>query len=613
MAHSLQISDADSKSELINELSVSRFKNLGRKHFHFGDVESRNFLKYFTNSAKFFHFNLHSGIDELFLRFEEADYFWALNSRLNNFLRGYYKKKYDEKANSDFQNNIRNLYNKWIKIQSAEEKKHIALLIISSLNKIESDDIYNLFIHANILIFEHELNDPIKADEILEKAFELTEIEDFNEYSMELRYLVRMYQGFLHFNDKSIFEANQKFSDALNYKNGISALFYKAVTDIYLSGSESVNVALQSIIEYDFKRISFGLESNNLSVYNYFLINNIISGIFNYLELADYSDEIENFFNEQRFGAEEKLSKFLPEFDKFRNLRMDDLNLDEFRPAINFIQNIIHSDQTHKNLLYYTAVDLTEKKFKTTIKSIYDYIVNKNYSGIEDKLNYFDAEIEKIKAKIEKFSRDGKSLIEKIKKEAKENISEFEAKIEYNLNLLDNRLNNLNLQSNYNPVNAFKNSLTYSFVISLLIFLVAGMASYSNVTSGDTVEVHSSLYSFIAPGVKWGSITFLLGFLFAIFSSISAIMERSTQKQRIVQRISFVKNQRERQIKELEKKKENDIKTASENLSEIKKEYEAQIEKFKNDKIEKEAEIRKETDERIRKESEPIKPFLIES
>ncbi|MBL1212491.1 MAG: hypothetical protein HND52_03920 [Ignavibacteriae bacterium] len=613
MAHSLHISDADSKSELINEFSISRFKNLGRKHFHYDENKNGNFLKYFTNSAKFFHFNLGGDIDELFIKFEEAHYFWALNSKLNNYLKEFYKKNYEGKANNEFQTNIKTLYNKWIKIQSAEERKQIALLIISSLNKITADDIFNLFIHSSILIFDPKISDLNKADELLEKAFELTEVEDFNEYSMELRYLIRLYQGFLHYKSKSILEANQKFSDALNYKDGISALFYKAVTDIYLNGSESVNISLQSIIEYDLKRISFGLLSNNLSVYNYFLINNIICSIFNFIELADYSDEIEKFFTEQKFGSNEKLEQFVKEFDRFRNLRMDDLNLDEFRPEINFIHNIIHSEQTHKNLLYYTSVNLTERKFRTTIKSIYDYIVNKNYKGIEDKLNYFDAEIEKIKAKIEKYNREGKGLIEKIKNETKENIAEFERKIEHNLSLLDNRLNNLNLQNSYNPVNAFKNSLTYSFVISLLIFLVAGMASYSNVTGGDVIEMHSSIYSFLAPGVKWGSIAFLLGFLFAIFSSISAIMERSTQKQRIVQRIGFVKNQRERQVKELEKKKEHDIKIAGENLAEIKKEYEAQIEKFKNDKIEKEQEIRKEADEKIQKESEPIKPFLKES
>jgi ABC-type multidrug transport system fused ATPase/permease subunit len=375
-------------------------------------------------------------------------------------------------------------------------------------------------------------------------------------------------------------------------------------------GGDSVNPGLQSILEYDFTRINFALETNSLSVYNYFIKNNVISNFFHYELLSGLGEEFENFFNEQKFGSDTNLKNLISEFDKFRNLRMDDLDLGEFKVAINFVEKIIHSEQTHKNVLYHSSIDLTKKKFKNIISSIYDFIVDKNYKGIDEKLNYFETETVKIKEKLEKFSREAKTIVEKIKKESKASISQLEKKIEHNIAILDNKLTNLNTHVSYNPFSAFKNSLTYSFVISLLIFLVAGMASYSNNTGGNAVDFQSSFALFITPGIKWGAVTFLLGFLFAIFSAVSAIMERATQKQKIVQRIGYVKNEKERQIDAHNKKRESDIKSVNENLEEIKSEYEAQIEKLKKDKLNKENEIKKEADDKIKKESAPLKPFL---
>ncbi len=608
MAHSLNITDEESRSQMIQDLSISRFQNLGRKYFHFEEKETRNFLKFLTNSAKFYHFHLDESIDELFIKVEEGNYYWAVSSPVNNFVREFNKSS--SKNSSETQSNIYNLYTKWIKSKSAEEGRHLSQMVINGLKKCESDDLFNLLVHSMILIYEPEFFDPVKSNEILEKAFEITELGDFNSYSTEVQYLIRLYQGYSNFIDKNFFEANQKFQDALIYKTGISATFYKTLTDFIIIGGDTVNPGLQTITEYDFKRITFALETNNLSVYNYFLKNNIVSNFFHYELLAGLGEEFENFFNEQKFGYDTKTKNLITEFDKFRNLRMDDLDLHEFEVPLNFLEKILHSEQTHKNVLYHSSIDLTKKKFKNIISSIYEFIVAKNYKGIQEKLNYFETESSKIKEKLEKFNREAKTIIEKIKKESKTNIAQLEKKIEHNIAVLDSKLNNLNTHSSYNPFSAFKNSLTYSFVISLLIFLVAGMASYSNNTAGDTTDFQSSFALFITPGIKWGAITFLLGFLFALFSAVSARMERATQKQKIVQRIGYVKNEKERQIEAYNKKRESDIKSVNENLEEIKTEYETQIEKLKQDKIDKENEIKKETDEKIKKESAPLKPFL---
>ncbi len=608
MAHSLNITDEDARSQMIQDLSISRFQNLGRKYFHFEEKESSNFLKFLTNSVKFYHFHLDESIDELFIKVEEGHYYWAINSPVNNYVREFNANS--SKNNSETQLNIQTLFTKWVNSKSTEEGRHLSQMVMSGLKKCESDDLFNLIVHSMILIYEPEYFNLIKSNEILEKAFEITKLGDLNSYSTEVQYLIRLYQGYSNFIDKNYFEANQKFQDALIYKAGISATFYKTLTDFIIIGSEVVNPGLQTIIEYDFKRIAFAIETNNLSVYNYFLINNIVSNFFQYEIIAELGEEIENFFNEQKYGSDNKLKNLITEFDKFRNLRMDDLDLDDFETSLSFVEKIVHSEQTHKNILYHSSIDLIKKKFKNIINSIYEYIVSKNYEGIEEKLDYFETEMAKIKVKLEKFSRESKTLIEIIKKEAKSDIAQLEKKIEHNISILDNKLNNLNSNSSYNPFSAFKNSLTYSFVISLLIFLVAGMASYSNSTGGDAVDFQSSFARFITPGIKWGAITFLVGFLFAIFSAVSAIMERATQKQRIVQRIGYVKNEKERQIEAYNNKKESDIKSVNDNLEEINTEYESQIEELKQEKIDKEDEIKKETEEKIKKESAPLMPFL---
>jgi hypothetical protein len=609
MAHSLNITYEESKTQMIQDLSISRFQNLGRKYFHFDDVKEQNFLLYLTNSAKFYSFHLDNDIEELFIKLEEGHFFWAINSPINIFFRDYYKKHYKEMPNN--QSNIQDIYTKWTKSKSIVESKHNSSVVINTIKKCEEDNLFSLIINSMILIYEPELFDPVKSNELLEKAFEQTDLAAFEYYSTELKYLIRLYQGYIQFIDNNFLEANQKFQDAIIYKSGISALFYKTLTDFILYEGENVNQGLNSIIEYDYKRITFALETNNLFVFNYLVKNNIVSNFFKYELVTGLGDEFEAFFNEQKLGSDQKLKKLQTEFDNFKNLRMDDLDLQIFEPSLNFVEKLIQSEQTYKNVLYHCSINLIKQKFKDILKSIYNFVVSNNYKGIEEKLSYFDKESEKIKIKLDKFNQDAKKIADNLKIESKNNIAELERKIDHNIALLDNKLNNLSLHSSYNPLNAFKNSISYSFIISLLIFIVAGMASYTNVSAaGDPSINQSSVLAFITPGIKWGSITFLLGFLFALFSSVSAITERSAQKQKIVQRIGYVKNEKERQIEIINKNRELDIRNVNENLAELKIQYQAQLEKIAKDKSAKEIELKKEADEIIAIQSLPIQPFL---
>ena len=131
MAHSLNITDEESRSQMIQDLSISRFQNLGRKYFHFEEKETRNFLKFLTNSAKFYHFHLDESIDELFIKVEEGNYYWAVSSPVNNFVREFNKSS--SKNSSETQSNIYNLYTKWIKSKSAEEGRHLSQMVINGL------------------------------------------------------------------------------------------------------------------------------------------------------------------------------------------------------------------------------------------------------------------------------------------------------------------------------------------------------------------------------------------------------------------------------------------------------------------------------------------------
>ena len=106
------------------------------------------------------------------------------------------------------------------------DSKYFALSVIKQIKNARKNAL-NLILHATILAYDKVLFDPAEALQQLEEAENVLLAKDLDELeSMELRYVIKLYKGFIYLKTGEFDNARQYLEEALNYKeNGISAIF----------------------------------------------------------------------------------------------------------------------------------------------------------------------------------------------------------------------------------------------------------------------------------------------------------------------------------------------------------------------------------------------------
>src|SRR5690606_10251857 len=136
--------------------------------------------------------------------------------------------------------------------------------------------------------------------------------------------------------------------------------------------------------------------------------------------------------------------------------------------------------------------------------------------------------------------------------------------------------------------------------------LMGGCAGYTNSYIYSIRRISDIMSLIIFSGIKWGGLSFLLGILISFCIAGYIKIERSNQKQKLLRYIAFLKEKKEKEISNLNKKYQNHEQAISEN-------YEKQI-KLENERIKniselkekKQAELTKSIEAQIKSEIEKL-------
>jgi hypothetical protein len=97
-------------------------------------------------------------------------------------------------------------------------------------------------------------------------------------------------------------------------------------------------------------------------------------------------------------------------------------------------------------------------------------------------------------------------------------------------------------------------------MLSILVLLLAGFASYTNSDFKEMADFGSVIRIVIVEGAQWSLITFLVGTIISIFTTISTIVQKSSFKQNMVHKVKNYIDQKEKGRNELRKETEMTIK-----------------------------------------------------
>jgi len=189
-----------------------------------------------------------------------------------------------------------------------------------------------------------------------------------------------------------------------------------------------------------------------------------------------------------------------------------------------------------------------------------------NYKKAYDNFNvkkvakYTDSKIEELKNEKTHLENELESYHRRMNEKLKMRIIDFESQMDTRISSLENQVNNIDGRNDLNPMTVFKNAFTYTSMLSLLVLLLAGFASYTNSEFSEMANFSNVIKTVIVEGAQWSLITFFVGTIISIFTTISTIVQKSSFKQNMVHKVKNYIDQKEKGKIELKRETELIIK-----------------------------------------------------
>ena len=599
----------ESESKELGEIALSKFKSLAKEYFQIEISYDNDYAKVVKDSSRFFSFNLPNEISEIFIRFEEAPLFWVFRSPVIIQVEEFYKLSISNLSGQNYYKIIREFYSKWLLIKSEEEKRYFSSSAISYIEKrSNSNNFLPLILHALLLAFDVNFFDPLKSFELLERAKEnVSQTELGAQLKNELKYLLNMYEGF-------IFLKQNEFALALNYFNsalalkpyGITAKFYSAYSDALTKNGEFTEDALSEIFQYDASRIEYAIEKNDFNMLEYFINYPVFLNVLLSKNISQSYDLISDFLRNAKASAQSDLNRMKVNLNNFKNLNAHDYYTDEVTSNISYLEKIIANYSKTENVLFKGAAGKLQQKFIQTIEIITNKIKDKYNAEVAAKLQIYENEIKSKLNEIQLLNQSREENKQKIKDKINNTIKLIEKRTSENIAVLEEKINDMGSLPSFDPKSSFQNAMTYNFILSFTVFLLGGCAGYSSSNVMDALTFNNILSVILVDGLKWGIIAFSIGLIISVIFAGLAVLEGSSQKQKLLQSINNLKKEKDFQIDYFKKEAEHNEKIGEERFNrniEDKKKY---IEKLKGERDTLGNQYNEEAVKKMNEESIPI-------
>jgi len=591
----------------------SKFWGYAKEHFQFEARSSIEYLTRIKESVKFFHLDIPVHLNEVFVKFEESPLFWIYESPLVQYLEEMLKIHFG-KAN-DYENYkaLKEFYTKWIVIKSENEKRYFANSALGLLEKSSSK--YNFFfliLKGILFTFEKSLGNSAKAFDIFSRCLELVQTTNVNEkYLEELVYTIHLFTGFAHLKQKNLELAKVEFTEAMKVRSfGVTAKFYLALVEVLVGNHDSAATLLNELYQYDLERLAYAIDKHSVGMFKYFLNNSIVYNIFYHKEFAAIIDRIEMNFTVSSPPSSSTCSQLRQKVSKFKELPLEGYSNDETTKTTAFLEKILEQLYECNNLLFISSLSVLERKLDEVGQNIYDAMKRTIYDEGTGRLRVFDDQLEEKRYSVNILSNDFESAKLKQKEKLTKLIEEIAKKIDEYIKRIEERMNTLPMESKYDPINSFKNMMTYNVVISSLLFLVGGCSGYSTQYYQGGLPFKEMFVDLILAGIKWGLATFLIGFILSVVVAISTFASRASHKQRLQQKINWLKNQKELEVNNAKSEAEHKEKTLKESFDERIAELKLSIDSLSNERGSLEKSLRQEADLKLKEESTALLSLL---
>ncbi|MCU7513959.1 MAG: tetratricopeptide repeat protein [Ignavibacteria bacterium] len=592
-----------SGESLGRETQVARFRTYAKEHFQ--DLVKRevDYLEFIKKSAQFYSFRLPPDKGELFIRYTSAPFFWLCDSPALTKFEEWLKQESKGRSTAlEGYRTIKEFYSKWATLKSEQEKKYYSLSTLKLIEReTNKDNILVHIFHAVILTYDKKLFNPAKASEILQNA--LMTLENLKldaQLKSEFQYLLYIYLGFALLKQLNYEEAAEKFTAATNSSPiGITAKFYLAYAARRAGSPEAAMMMLNELLHFDKEAIEYAVEMNSMMLMAYYIRHAVTYEIFAEPDFADLLEEIEAAIAIETGIKEFSFVKISDALSKLGEAKVKEFYTEELEKSMAFLDKTSTGLIGNRNTIAdYTLSALHEKLMKI-VENIVENIRQKFMAEVYDQLKQFDITIDENLNIIKHLEKEEEEMKNLQKKKLEDQLEELETAINENIAFLEDKIENIHLDAKFNPHTVFNNSMVYNLIVTLVVFTIGAFAGCSRSSLDNSEGLRDVMSTVMLGGIKWGLVTFFIGTIISAFTAAFAVMERTTEKQNLLRKITYFKSHKEREVELLTRESEKRIKTIGENFKERVTDHKRTVDRIRSEKESLSAELLEEANKKI--------------
>ncbi|MEI7812361.1 MAG: hypothetical protein WCJ01_08040 [Ignavibacteria bacterium] len=579
--------ESNQEDSLTKDLIISKFKTYSKEKFQNFVKKGIDYLQYIKKSGQLRSFKFTDEKGELFIYYEDAPYYWLCDTTILLKIEESLRSDKSKVFSSESYKSIKEFYAKWVKLKSEDEKKYYALSTTKLIERdTHPDNILKYIFQAVIFTYDKNLYAPGKAIDFLNIAFSVLHQMKISEaLKASVSYTIHIFQAFAYLKMESLTEVYQVLNEALKVNpTGITAKFYLALINKKIGDKESAIGLIIDIINYDKNMLKFGIEKNSLTFIYYIIQNAVTYSIFSENDFADMLEELDMIFTEQLGSIDlqyERLNDFVININ---GLFPHNLFSPDIIKSLEFIERVSHAFSGNKNKF----VDLTKIFLQDKILKVNELILSsvKHKLNIEivEKLKQFDTDVLESQKAIRILTSELDESVKEQNKKFEDTLQEFEKRTSTAIKAIEDKIENINKDKQFEPQTVFNNSMVYNIIVSLLVFIIGSFAGCYGGSIGGIYSFKEVMEVVIISGLQWAAVTFLLGIIICIFSVAFAYMEMVSEKQNLLKKITYMKANKEKENDNIKKEHEKILKLITENIKDRIELYTKACEQVKNEK-----------------------------
>ncbi|MBK7632431.1 MAG: hypothetical protein IPJ23_17355 [Ignavibacteriales bacterium] len=608
----LEIQETEQLENLFesNAIKFNKFKHTYFKNY-LGKNES--YLDFLKMGSRHFSFQFQENIDEIFLKKENSPMFWLLESPLLTTCEKLFIENLTGNQQSD-RTEIKKNFTKWVIASEPSQRKMFAALTLKEIkNSSTSLTFIDLIYHSLILIFEETIRNPYKAiEELIKAQLYVDESALSAEIKKELIYLIQLYKSFAFLSIGNNEEAATELSFAINIKDsGIVARFYFAYLSAVQKREDFTKALIKEILKFDLDRLNYAIDCSSIVSFNFFLNNPVFPNICYYYEFAPFTDYIQQDLIENDLDRKRIVQSLVQRLNQLRKYEFDEYYSDETRHTIKFLYELNEQHAHNLSIFLSLAANYINEKFHSVLDDIQSKIKEKLYENYNRVMELYQKSIEDSENLSNQFKHEVDDIKSSLQKKLATQITQIEEYVKDELWEVEERRKNLPYQSSFDPAVSFRNSMSYNVVVSIIVFIIGGIAGYFNNSNYFESDFYLMLGRVVLTGVKWSSLTFVIGFFISALISGLVLFDRSNEKQKLEKRTLELQKQKEMSLDMLKKEAEQKQKALSEGYIERIESHKRKIEETKREKERQEPILIAEAEKLLSPFTEKLNPLYL--